>query len=91
MAIVFSPCVLERADLGLLLKYIWPSKERIAMSQTVKLQTLDEPTDVNGVSPSANRLLAAMPDADFKRWEPHLKLVDLTLGQVISEPRCELE
>jgi len=36
-----------------------------------------------------NHLLAAMPEADFKRWEPHLEVVDLPLGQVICEPGAE--
>lgn len=39
---------------------------------------------------SANRLLAALPDIDLGRWAPHLELVDLTLGQVISEPGSDL-
>lgn len=33
-----------------------------------------------------NRLLAAMPAEDFQAWQPQLKLVDLSLGQVLSEP-----
>lgn len=53
--------------------------------------TLDEPTRAELVGAAANRLLAAMPDAEFQRWQPHLKLVELTLGQVISEPGRELE
>jgi CRP-like cAMP-binding protein len=40
---------------------------------------------------SDNRLLAALPAADLRRWAEHLELVDLTLGQVISEPGSELE
>jgi CRP-like cAMP-binding protein len=34
----------------------------------------------------SNRLLAALPAGELERWEPHLELVDLSLGQVISEP-----
>jgi CRP-like cAMP-binding protein len=36
--------------------------------------------------PMGNRLLAALPAADFHRWQPHLAMVDLSLGQVLSEP-----
>jgi CRP-like cAMP-binding protein len=61
------------------------------MPQTDTLQSLDEPTRPKGLAASANRLLAAMPDSEFRRWQPHLKLVEMTLGQVISEPGTELE
>lgn len=60
------------------------------MSQTHPAPTRDEPRHRPGAGASANRLLAAMPDADFRRWEPHLTLVDLSLGQVISEPGSDL-
>jgi CRP-like cAMP-binding protein len=33
-----------------------------------------------------NHLLAALPLADWQRWQPHLEPVDLALGQVLSEP-----
>ena len=39
---------------------------------------------------SDNRLLAALPAAELQRWAPHLERVDLSLGQVISEPGVEL-
>ena len=32
-----------------------------------------------------NRLLAALPDAELKRWLPDLELVDLPLGHVLYE------
>ncbi|RJP66924.1 MAG: Crp/Fnr family transcriptional regulator [Comamonadaceae bacterium] len=32
-----------------------------------------------------NKLLSALPDADLKRWLPHLELVDLPLGCVLYE------
>ena len=38
-----------------------------------------------------NRLLAAMPSAEYARWKPLLEMVDLTLGQVLVEPGVELE
>ena len=60
------------------------------MSQTHTPPTPDEPTRPADPGAGANRLLAAMPDSEFRRWEPHLELVELTLGQVISEPGCEL-
>ena len=41
-------------------------------------------------SSRGNRLLSAMPDAEYRRWEPHLELVEMPLGQVICEPGAEL-
>lgn len=38
------------------------------------------PTD-----PRENQLLAVLPDAEWRRWQPQLELVDLTLGQVLGE------
>ncbi len=38
-----------------------------------------------------NHLLAAIPEAEYRLWEPHLELVDLRLGQVLCEPGSELE
>ena len=35
--------------------------------------------------PRENRLLAALPAAEFQRWLPHLELAELSLGQVVSE------
>lgn len=35
--------------------------------------------------PKRNHLLAALPPDEWKRWLPHLELVDLPLGQVIYE------
>lgn len=61
------------------------------MPQTLSLQSLDEPMPPNDNDSAMNRLLAAMPGVELQRWRPHLKLVDLTLGQVISEPGRELE
>ena len=37
------------------------------------------------VDPRQNRLLAALPKADWKRWLPHMELVDMSLGQVLYE------
>ena len=37
-----------------------------------------------------NHLLAAMPEAEFRRWAHHIELVDMELGQVITEPGVEL-
>ena len=33
-----------------------------------------------------NRLLACLPNADWRRWEPFLELVQLPLGKVLHEP-----
>jgi CRP-like cAMP-binding protein len=35
--------------------------------------------------PRDNQLLAALPDAEWQRWQPHLEPVTLTLGQVLYE------
>jgi CRP-like cAMP-binding protein len=35
--------------------------------------------------PRSNRLLAALPDAEYARWLPHLELVDMPLGEVLFE------
>jgi CRP-like cAMP-binding protein len=35
--------------------------------------------------PRQNRLLAALPDAEWQRWLPQLEPVELPLGQVLSE------
>ena len=35
--------------------------------------------------PKTNRLLAALPDADWLRWQPELEPVDLPLGLVLYE------
>lgn len=37
------------------------------------------------VSKASNRLLAALPHADWARWVHHLELVELTVGQVLFE------
>ncbi len=37
-----------------------------------------------------NRLLAALPDAEWQRWLPQLELVDLPLGEVLYEPGSTL-
>jgi CRP-like cAMP-binding protein len=35
--------------------------------------------------PRQNHLLAALPDAEWSRWLPHLELVDLSTGKVLCE------
>lgn len=35
--------------------------------------------------PRHNQLLASLSDADWQRWQPHMELVDLPLGQVLCE------
>jgi CRP-like cAMP-binding protein len=60
------------------------------MPQTQTPPTRVEQARQEGLGAGANRLLAAMPESEFRRWEPHLELVDLSLGQLISEPGCEL-
>ncbi|MDO9002425.1 MAG: Crp/Fnr family transcriptional regulator [Aquabacterium sp.] len=36
--------------------------------------------------PRQNRLLAALPEAEWVRWLPQLELVDMPLGKVLYEP-----
>jgi CRP-like cAMP-binding protein len=36
-------------------------------------------------SPRHNHLLAALPEDQWRRWEPHLEQVELSLGQVLYE------
>ena len=60
------------------------------MGEALLQPTLDEASRSSALGSSANRLLAALPDGEMRRWAPHLKLVDLSLGQVISEPGSEL-
>ncbi|WP_199100560.1 Crp/Fnr family transcriptional regulator [Dyella sp. ASV21] len=40
--------------------------------------------------PRQNRLLAALPDAEWTRWAPHLEPVDMPLGKVLYESGSRL-
>jgi CRP-like cAMP-binding protein len=40
-------------------------------------------------TPKQNRLLAALPAADYERLVPHLELIQLTLGRALSESGSE--
>jgi CRP-like cAMP-binding protein len=40
--------------------------------------------------PRQNRLLAALPEAEWARWEPHLEPVDMPLGKVLYESGSRL-
>ena len=40
--------------------------------------------------PKTNHLLAALPDAEWKRWSPQLELVEMPLGQVLYESGATL-
>ncbi len=42
------------------------------------------------ISPMENRLLAVLPKVEFKRLQPHLELVSLSLGQVIYESGAQM-
>ena len=37
------------------------------------------------ISAPDNQLLALLPDAEWKRWQPSLELVELSVGQVLGE------
>jgi CRP-like cAMP-binding protein len=45
---------------------------------------------ITGTEARENALLAALPDAESKRWLPHLEPVDMPLGKVLYEPRDTL-
>ncbi len=40
---------------------------------------------MNKGDPRGNGLLAALPEEDWRRWQPHLEFVELTLKQVLCE------
>lgn len=40
--------------------------------------------------PRENRLLGALPDAEWGRWAPHLESVEMPLGEVLYEPGSRL-
>lgn len=60
------------------------------MDQVLSRPTPHDATPSGDFGTSANRLLAALSDSDLARWLPHLERVDLSLGQVLSEPGSEL-
>jgi CRP-like cAMP-binding protein len=43
-----------------------------------------------GSHPRQNDLLAALPEAEWTHWLPHLELVDMPLGKVLYEPGSRL-
>ena len=43
------------------------------------------------LDPKKNRLLAALPDAEWQRWRPQLELIALPLGQVLYESGTTLK
>ena len=40
---------------------------------------------IQAANPRQNHLLAALPEAEFGRWQPHLELVNMPLGKVLYE------
>ena len=42
-------------------------------------------------SPNQNRLLASLPEAEFRRLSPHLGLVPLALGTMLYEPGGQMQ
>ena len=42
-------------------------------------------------SPNQNRLLAALPEAEFERLSPYLELVPMLLGEMLYEPGAQLQ
>jgi CRP-like cAMP-binding protein len=59
------------------------------MHQAHSLPTPSQPAQGSELGIASNRLLAALPATELERWQPHLELVELTLGQVLSEPGAE--
>ena len=47
---------------------------------------LSKPDTFSAADPRCNRLLAALPAADWARWQPVLESIDLPLGHVLYEP-----
>ncbi len=45
---------------------------------------------VLAADPCQNRLLAALPDAEWASWRPQLEAVDMPLGTVLYESGCRL-
>ena len=45
----------------------------------------DWPASADPADPRSNRLLAALPQAEWQRWRPHFEQVDLQAGQVLYE------
>ena len=43
------------------------------------------PNPNSNSNPKLNQLLAALPDAEWQRWWPHLERVEMTLGEVLCE------
>jgi CRP-like cAMP-binding protein len=46
---------------------------------------------LTGIDKKLNFLLALLEDDVFRRWEPHLEVVELPLGKVLYEPGAELD
>lgn len=62
--------------------------ERVRAAQPMRRAT--KLLSAGGVSLGANHLLAALPDAELKRLQPHLVDVSLALGMVVHEPGDDL-
>ena len=41
-------------------------------------------------SPRQNQIIAALPDADYKRLQPHLEFMQLPFGSALYEAGCDL-
>ena len=61
------------------------AKARVHKLVTLTPDTLDYGHPRTVLAPTANRLLANLPAADYQRLAPHLEPVDLRLGWVIHE------
>ena len=60
-------------------------KPIIAKGGIVSPQASQSTTETRSPDRSANLLLAALPDAEWQRWQPELQVVDMPLGQVLYE------
>jgi hypothetical protein len=51
----------------------------------------DEPRGSRPRAKENNRLLAALPNTEYQRLEPHLELVELPFKDVLQEPSQRIE
>ena len=56
-----------------------------ARSSRERPKATENKRSIMSTPPRQNRLLRALPDADWQRWQPLLEWVDMPLGQVLCE------
>jgi len=68
-----------------------PANASGALLQSSRTALVAFPTMASPHSPNQNRLLAALPAAEFERLLPHLELVPMRLGELLCESGDQLE